>query len=321
MHEIDDNQWDQQLETLGGHLYQSSLWKKFQQAQGRKTLQDSGDGWNWLGAIRHSAAKLNYLYLAYGPTIKNQTAFRAALESAQAAALEAKAAFVRIDPILDLPSEHLQSLGLTEVKEMQPRYRMILDLTPERDELWRNVSSSYRNYVNTAPKRGLRFEISDKAEDLPKFLKMQAITAKRQGIRMHPDSYYELLLNTFMPLRVCKLYFARTDDDYVASSICIDWNGTRYYIYAATDDELNRKARGAQALLWWLIEDAKKHELKAFDYGGVVPLDWEDHPWIGHTKFKASYGGKILRGAGTWDLPISKGKYRLYGIAKKLGKG
>ncbi|MBI2798016.1 peptidoglycan bridge formation glycyltransferase FemA/FemB family protein [Candidatus Saccharibacteria bacterium] len=321
MHEVDDKQWDEQLKQLGGHLYQSSLWKKFQQAQGRHTLQDFGHGWSWLGAVRTSAAKLNYLYLSYGPTLKDEAAFKASLESVKQAAEQAKVAFVRMDPILDMPETSLKQAGLTEVKEMQPRYRMILDLTPERDELWRNVSSSHRNYVNTAPKRGLRLEISNNPADLPKFLAQQAITAKRQGITMHPDSYYEALLNTLMPLGACKLYFARTDSDYVASSICIDWNGTRYYVYAATNDYLNRKVHAGPALLWWSVEDAKKHGLRAFDYGGVVPLDWEDHPWIGHTKFKARFGGEIVKGAGTWDMPISKGKYKLYGIAKKLGKG
>lgn len=320
MKKTSQQNWDQSLSQLDGHLYQSSLWLKFQQAQGREVFQDQGDGWLWMGAIRKSALKISYLYVAYGPTARDEAALKKSLASIKHHAEAAGVVFVRIDIIKNFSSSKLKAMGLVPRPDMQPKYRMVLDIDKSADELWMGVSQSARSYINSAKKRGIEFEISENPADLNIFLKMQAITAQRQGIRNHPDSYYEHLLSALIPTGACKLYFARTKDQYIASALCIDWGKTRYYAYAATDDELNRTTRGATVLLWWLIENAKTTGLKRFDYGGVVPLDWDSHPWIGHTRFKSRFGGEIIEGSGTWDLPINKPKYSFYRLAKRFNK-
>lgn len=313
------NDWDRNLEKLNGHLFQSSIWEQFQKAQGRDTFTDNGDGWSWMGAVRKSSG-IKYLYLAYGPNLETESKLAEALDSIESKARELKVDFVRMDFPVDIVEKTLKEHGLKHVSDMQATYHMVLNLEPSVEDLWSNVASRTRTYVNTAPKRNLSFVISENPSDLAKFLKIQAMTAKRQGISMYPKSYYESLINTMMPLGSCKLYFAKTSSDTIAGALCVDWEGTRYYLFAATNDQLNRKAHGAQALMWWLIEDAKKQGLEAFDYGGVVPLDWEHHPWIGHTRFKKNYGGEIIKGGGTWDLPINKIKYHLYTIVKKVKK-
>lgn len=314
-----NNSWDADLEKMHGHLFQSSLWREFQKAQGRDTFTESGAGWSWMGAIRSSSG-IKYLYLAYGPTMDSESRLGHALDSVSKRARELRVDFVRMDIPLDIASAKLKNSGLKHVTDMQATYHMVLDLTPSKEDLWKEVASRTRTYVNTAPKRNLSFEISNNPNDLNDFLKVQAMTAKRQGINMYPRSYYEALIETLMPKGNCNLYFAKTPDDVIAGALCVDWGGTRYYLFAATNDELNRKAHGAQALMWWLIEDAKQRGLTAFDYGGVVPLDWEHHPWIGHTRFKKNYGGEIIKGGGTWDMPINKIKYHLYTLAKKVKK-
>lgn len=320
MNKSENNTWDESLEKLGGHLFQSSLWEEFQKAQGRETHADNGKGWSWMGAIRKTAGNISYLYIAYGPTIQDKSKLKDSIESIRQAAEKLKVDFVRMDFPLDIDEKTLTGNGLKHVSDMQATYHMVLDLKPSEEELWSNVASRTRTYVNTAPKRNLSFEISENPKDLGDFLKIQEMTAKRQGINMYHESYYKALIDTLMPTGKCKLYFARTPEDTIAGALCVDWGGTRYYLFAATNDELNRKAHGAQALMWWLIDDAKKNGLEAFDYGGVVPLDWEHHPWIGHTKFKKNYGGEIIKGGGTWDMPINSIKYRLYSFIKKVKK-
>jgi lipid II:glycine glycyltransferase (peptidoglycan interpeptide bridge formation enzyme) len=314
-----NNTWDEALEKMHGHLFQSNLWADFQKAQGRETYTDTGTGWSWMGAVR-KASGIKYLYLAYGPNLESESKLADALGSIENKARELKVDFARMDFPTDISSTKLENSGLKHVSDMQATYHMVLDLTPSKEDLWKEVASRTKTYVNTAPKRNLSFEISDNPESLGEFLKIQAMTAKRQGISMYPESYYRALVNTLMPTGHCKIYFAKTPEDVIAGALCVDWGDTRYYLFAATNDELNRKAHGAQALMWWLIEDAKQQGLRAFDYGGVVPLDWDHHPWIGHTRFKKNYGGEIIKGGGTWDMPINKNKYRLYNLVKRVKK-
>ncbi len=320
MYNDNDTGWDKMIYGLKGHLFQSSLWKSFQNAQGRDTIQDSGDGWAWLGTLRKSSARLNYLYIAYGPCVTGDKAFQKALDCIIGQATSKGVAFIRMDLVGSITPGAIRQARLIATTDFQPSHQMVLNLKPSLDELWSNVSGSQRNLVNTAPKKGLEFMISSQPADLARFLAMQADTTKRQGIAAHPDSYYQALLDSLGPSGACKIYFAKHQEGYVAGSICVDWQGIRYYLLAATDHHLNTKYQGASALLWWLIKDAKEQGNACFNYGGVVPLDWEHHPWIGHTKFKHRFGGEIIETLGTWDLPLKKGQYQLYKLAKGLKK-
>jgi hypothetical protein len=315
--------WDQHLIQLGGHLYQSQSWAQFQHMQGRSVLHAIGDDWSWMAALRRTRGGLSYLYAPYGPTV--QAGHLAdAVNSLISGGRTAGADFIRFEPLgpgaadTSATVATLHHLGGRLVSDMQPRYRLVLDITPDEATLRTAISSSNRNLINTAPARGLKLRISSDPADLSEFLAMQRQTAARQRITMHPDTYYHQLAKTLLPTGTAHLYFADHEDGPVASAICIDFAGTRYYVYAATYPELNRELKAAVALLWWMILDAKTHGLSTFDYGGVAPADQPDHPWAGHTRFKKSIGGQTISSAGTWEIPLNAAKYHLYRLARKV---
>lgn len=196
---------------------------------------------------------------------------------------------------------------------------MRLDISKPETELRKNIYSSNRNLINQAGARGLRLEISQKLTDLPRFINQQKSTALRIGLTLHPDSYYKQLAESLMSAGVASFYFAVHADGDVASAMCYDFGGVRYYAHAGTNDELNRKHKGAVALLWWLISDAKSKGNHTFDFGGVAPEDQPNHPWAGHTRFKKSIGGgEIIKLSGTWDYPLRPTKYKFYQAVKKF---
>jgi lipid II:glycine glycyltransferase (peptidoglycan interpeptide bridge formation enzyme) len=317
--------WDKRLAKLGGHAFQSSLWAEFQNAQNRQVLMDEGQEgesrWQWTAAIRHGRLGFNYLYAAYGPTVNDGKSLRAALKSLREMGKTHNADFVRFEPMgrASIEPSDLRKLGARPVADMQPPHRMVLDLTRSEVEIRHAMKPSNRNLVNTAAKRGLSFVISDDPADTADFLAMQHATAKRGGWKPQADSYYYQLTKSLLPTGQAKLYFVERDGERIASAFCVDFGGTRYYIYAGTHPEQNSKYKAAIALLWWLIMDAQTKGLKAFDYGGVAPDGAPaNHPWTGHTKFKKSIGGETVSSVGTWDIPLKSSKYMLYTLLKKV---
>lgn len=313
---LPDPEWDDQLAKLGGHVYQSSLWARFQQAQGREVLYEAGNGWSWLGALRHGRGGITYLYAAYGPTVQGQ--LEPAVTSLAAAGRAHRADFVRIEPLGAASEADLASLGARHTRDVQPRYRLMLDITPDEAQLRRAISSSNRNLINTATARGLSFEISSDPARVTEYLAMQRETAAHGGFKPHPDTYYHHLVKSLLPTGAARLYFANYQGKPVASAICVDFAKTRYYLYAATYPALNRELKAAVALLWWMILDAKAGGLSRFDYGGVAPDNQPNHPWAGHTRFKKSLGGEVVASVGTWDLPLKPVKYHLYHAARQV---
>lgn len=317
--------WDARLAKLGGHAFQSSLWAEFQNAQNRQVLMDEGQegesGWQWTAAIRHGRLGFNYLYAAYGPTVSDTKSLRAALKSLREAGKIRNADFVRFEPMgnVEIKEADLRKLGARPVADMQPQHRMVLDLTQSEADIRHNMSPSNRNLINTAAKRGLKFVISDDPKDTADFLAMQHATAQRGGWKPQADDYYYQLTKSLLPTDQAKLYFVEHEGKRVASAFCVDFGGTRYYVYAGTFPEQNNKYKAAIALLWWLIMDAQAKGLKAFDYGGVAPEGAPaTHPWAGHTKFKKSIGGEIVNSVGTWDIPLKSGKYAVYTALKRF---
>jgi len=317
--------WDKRLAKLGGHAFQSSLWAEFQNAQSRQVLMDEGQegegGWQWAAAIRHGRLGFNYLYAAYGPTVSDLKSLRAALKSLRAAGKTHNTDFVRFEPMgkVEIKAADLRKLGARPVADMQPPHRMVLNLKQSEVDIRHAMSPSNRNLINTAAKRGLKFVISEDPKDTADFLAMQHATAQRGGWKPQANNYYYQMTKSLLPTGQAKLYFVEHEGERIASAFCVDFEGTRYYIYAGTFPEQNNKLKAAIALLWWLIMDAQAKGLKAFDYGGVAPEGAPaSHPWAGHTKFKKSIGGDTVSSVGTWDLPLKSGKYKFYTLLKKV---
>ncbi len=305
------------MARLGGHLYQSRAWGQFQAAQGRAVWTEAAADWSWLAALRRGRGGITYLYAAYGPTVR-QSGLADALASLAAAGRAAGADFVRLEPMGQVEADQLIAAGARPVADVQPRYRLVLDITASEADLRHNISSSNRNLINTAEKRGLSFVISQDPAQMADYLAMQRETAARDAFRPQSDQYYDHLAQSLLPSGAAKLYFVYYEGQPVASAICADFAGTRYYVYAATYPQQNRQLKAAIALLWWMIMDAKAQGLTHFDYGGIAPDDQPNHAWVGHTKFKRSIGGETVATIGTWDLPLKAGKYRLYQLARKV---
>lgn len=309
--DLPDKSWGKTQTAVGAHFLQTAPWAAFQQAQGKRLFYANDTGWSWLAIVEKGRFGTR-LYCPYGPTVSSLAALRQALTVLAACAKQQHVDYVRIEPQGKLTERQLESLGLVRAhRNIQPHLTWIKDLAQPEAALLAEMTATNRNLHRTAEKKGLSFEISTNPDDTTIFLKLMHEVAQRNGITIHPDSYFELMTKTLMPLGACKLYVAKHEGSPVAASLVLDSPTTRYYAHAAAKFEA-RKLHPGTPLVSHMIFDAKAAGLKSFDFYGIAPPDQPNHRWAGFTRFKQSFGGTTHDMHGTWELPIKKLSYRFY---------
>lgn len=301
---------------LGGNMLQSRVWAEVQEAMGRTAVWDQGEGWAWCGAVRISRG-LRYLMCSYGPLAVDAAAMKRALQSLCAAGRELGADFVRVEPQLMAAAE-LKGLDAIQIADWQPRHTQIIDLKLDEAELRSGLASGHRNRINGAERRGISVRSSQDDQDLKLFLQMIHDTAKRSKAAFFPDSYYLQLWKVLKQEHAATLYIAEAEGEPVASAMMYDWGGIRIYAHAGAFQEPNRKLKASVVLVWRAAMDAKATGMGSFDLWGVAGSDDPKHPWAGLTAFKKGFGGNTVEYAGTWDIPLKKAKYRVYGLYRRV---
>lgn len=312
---IPQEDWDEKLIKLNGHFLQSRAWASFQTALGKDVFYCTGEDWLWL-AISQRAKFLKYLYIPYGPTVASEKGLDEALESIKKFARENKYDFIRFEPNGSF-NQSVLAQKYTPSKEVQPETTSVLNLIPDKEDLLANCDTGHRSRIRHAGEKNIAVAESTSDKDIDDYLEMHHQTISRAGIKSFGDSYYRTLINVLGKSNNAKLYFATIDNKKIASAIVFDFNDTRYYAFAAADQELNRQTHCAVVLLWQLIVDAKDEGRKNFDFWGVAPEGAINHPWSGLSSFKRGFGGTDKKYSGTWDLAINTAKYRMYSLLKR----
>ena len=305
-------------------ILQTTDWDSFQKSLGETTFFEKTNDFQFL-AIKKQTPLGTYLYLPYGPYIKQKTAAKTAYKAVLALAKRENAFFIRIEPQSAKNASYW--LGQPIVKKSQdlsPAHTLILDLSPEKDAIIAGMKQNNRNLFRNYAKKGLKIRTSKSEDALKTLIKLQKPVASRQHIIPPDFDYLEKLLNQ----PYAKLYLVdytpvdqpQAKPQTIAASLVADHAGTRYYLQAAADDHF-RKLSAGTVLVAQMIADAKDAGLKAFDFWGISPEDASpNHPWYGFTKFKKSFGGTPVEYAGTYDLILKPAKYRAYKLLRKANR-
>ena len=321
---VADAEWDFALRRMGGHFLQSTLWQRVQTALGHDVIWARDEQWMWAGAIRAGHFP-RYVYLPHGPSAVSTGAMAEALASAVEAARARSLDFVRAEPAGAPALPALTAAGAHPSRSIQPRWTWVLDLTPDEATLRRGLSAGHRGAINAASRRGLTFRASADPDDIEVFLSLQERTAAAGRFRGQAQSYHRAVAATLMPERAAALYIAEAAGEPVATALCFDFAGTRYYAHATSDPESGRKLQAAAPLVWRMILDAREAGARRFDFWGVSPPSPASaaavathHPWDGFSQFKRSFGGEAVERAGTWDLGVRSLRHSLYRAAARL---
>lgn len=285
--------------------------------------------------------------------VKVVGAMKAALDSLVKLAREQKALFIRVEPTVAMSAEEMRKLGLKKSHDLDPAHTWVLDLTQSKDDIMAGIEKRKLRHWRTCGNKGITLRKTQNPEQitvLTDFL-------KKLGERDHFNPQDEAHLKRQLEAGFATLYIAEVEDKPdadsekaeaeagggadgekaeageiragglgngpkkvpIAAALIYDYDGVRYYAHAATDEE-HRKLMAGTIILIQMIMDAKDEGAKVFDFWGITTSEDPKHPWYGFTQYKKSFGGRQVDYAGTWDLPVSKMKYRLYGMMRKINR-
>jgi hypothetical protein len=355
---LPDIEWDRELFAGGGHVMQSRPWMAVQQALGDRVVHQSGVGWRWAGvhhrrrgvnylylpygpaledparlgdaldAIRAAGRSLSVDFVRVEPdlVVASAAIAAAAAEPGDAAGRVADPAVARTGVATDRrlavvaaeTEAALAARGAVRVRSVQPQHTLVLDLHRSEEELRGEMLSGRRRSINAATRKGISIQRTREAVEVEEFIRLIHRTGERNRFDPHADEYYQTVCTTLFGLGAASLYLAKAGGESVAGVIAFESATTGYYAHAADDPERSRQIVAAAPLAWQIVRDCRAEGRTAFDFWGVIPDDSADHPWAGFSRFKKTFGGRMITRPGTFDLPLRPLRYRAYRAAREM---
>jgi len=204
--------------------------------------------------------------------------------------------------------------------DIQPPCTVLVDLTPEEENILGKMKSKTRYNIRLAERKGVEV-VSGTIEDLPLWYEMYRETSERDRIAIHSYEYYHRLFslgqtyNSRTPEII--LLLAKIEGDIVAGNILALYGTQGVYLYGASRS-VKRNYMPTYALQWFGMKLAKEKGCSEFDLFGIPPDPSPKHPMHGLYRFKTGFGGRIIRRTGSWDYPIRPLVYRIVTAAEKI---
>ena len=306
------------MTKLNQHFLQTQAWADFQEAEGNKVFHEKGENFEYF-AILKSTSLGKYLFLPYGPALADKKSFKSALKSLKNLAKEQNAIFIRVEPTVFFKNDEMKKLGFKKAHHIEPEHSWFIDLTQSEEDILGAMESRKVRYYRNYAKKGMSIRTTHDPEEIKILYKLYTEVAANDNFQTFDEKY----LKNQMKFPFSTLYVVDLDEDGkkvpIAAALMYDKDDTCYYAHTGADYE-HRKYNAGIILLIKMILDAKANGRKFFDFWGVTTSEDPKHPWYGFSKFKMSFGGKLLTFTGTYDLPINKSKYRLYSLLRPINK-
>lgn len=305
--------------SRSGAFLQSWEWGNVLEAEGVRVLREGRDGDHALRAQALSALMRlpigqSYVYIPRGPIGTTPKAEAWMLERLLGAAktLNQRPIFFRVDAARPLLST---LYSLRTIPDIQPSTTLITDLTLDTNALLAAMHHKTRYNIRLAQKRGVMVE----AGSLDAMASLTGATAKRHGITLHERRHFEAMLEHLHGENDAPRAFvmqAVHEGDVLASALCVDFGTTRTYVHGASSDT-KKSLMAPYALHGYLMQDAKRHGMTAYDWWGIAPEGDPHHRLAGVTRFKRGFGGEVVEFPRTQDVVLRPWLYRAYRLMRK----
>lgn len=195
----------------------------------------------------------------------------------------------------------------------QPQFTYEVPLAGRtEDDLLRGMNQLWRRNLKKADREGVEVTVGT---DLKAFHDLYVHTAERDRFTPRPLPYFETMVAAMSaedPERI-RLYLAHHRGDLVAAAILVRVGAHAWYTYGASSTE-KREVRGSNACQWAMLRDCLAAGCDVYDLRGVTATLDADDPHVGLIRFKAGTGGRAVRYAGEWDLPLRPMLYRAFDL-------
>jgi len=287
------------------------------------------------------------MYVPKGPLLRDwgeQSLRTRVLDDLQELAGARGGIFIKIDPDVRLgrgipgdSKEREDPLGGEIVSELDDRnwrfsedqiqYRntVMIDLSPDEEEILMDMKQKTRYNVRLAGRRGVEVRVADKG-DLGLLYQMYAETALRDGFAIRDEGYYRTVWGVFMEnlsrgdgeqdtdnrhFPVAEGLIAEVEGAPVAGLLLFYFGDRAWYLYGMSRD-VHRKKMPNYLLQWEAIRRAKQTGCRIYDLWGAPETFVESDPMWGVYRFKEGLGGKVVRHIGAWDFPVRPLVYKMY---------
>lgn len=303
---------------MTGSFLQSSIWERFQQATGKRTVRADGT------LLIEGTTPLGSYWYAPRPVLT--AASVDVLRNAAAGAM-----FVRVDPG-SMPDD-VDRWQLVPAEPTQPQDSLILTLQPP-DQLLATFHEKTRYNIRLAERKGVTVTESSApdSKELAAFLALSTGTSERQDFHYHDDQYYRALIATL----------GQPNEEQITASVLTAWQGetsptggqaplaaliaiwtpeTAIYLHGASSYE-HRALMGPHLVQFTAMQRALAQGCRRYDFWGIAPDDApQTHPWAGVTRFKLGFGGERVHYPDSCAIVLKPMQYRLYTLLRRIRRG
>lgn len=327
------------MENISRRFQQTDFWVNFKCNHGWKCVKEEGI------SVLYRTFRLGFLnfslaYIPLAPEKDGNDEISAYLKKVADFSKKIKSKLpkntlcARFDFPLDFPDVQTRDENVAEIKkiakenkiqiiknkvDVQPPDSTFLGLTKSEDEILSSMKSKWRYNVRYAAKHGVQVRaVTSRDEnfekDLNSFYELYKTTAQRDGIGLHPLSYYKDLMERSDDSSKITLYIASHEGDDLAAIVTLFNKDEAIYLYGCSGNE-KRNLMPAYLVQWTAICDAQKFGSKIYDFYGIPPTGDEKHPMHGLYLFKTGFGGPEVHRPGSFDIPFT-GMYKFFTMAE-----
>jgi peptidoglycan pentaglycine glycine transferase (the first glycine) len=202
---------------------------------------------------------------------------------------------------------------------IQPRRTLLVDLTPDEEDVLAAMKSKTRYNIRLAARKGVTVR-QGSATDVETFNQLMSVTGARNRFGVHGAAYYRAAFDLFAPHDQVALFLAEYQGEPLAGLMAFALGRTAWYFYGASSDT-HRNLMAPYAIQWAAMHWAKARGCTTYDLWGVPDEDEETldtqfterHEGLwGVYRFKRGFGGRLTRTVGAWDRVYHPVRYRLY---------
>ncbi len=294
------------------------------------------DGNTCIAAIAIMARQLpglgcSLLSASRGPIVdwKDQVAWSALMQATRDAAAATRAIFLRVSPgvlreEIDL-HEALVQRGFIQLPDdwttwNAPRILMTAPLDGNEQELRQRLRKRFREYISSAPRRGLSVRLASSERDVCAFQASLVMMGKEKGYPVREVNYFEALWQNYLSSGQGALLLAEREGAFVAGLLGVRFGRKAYMLHTSVSGcgDSGRLHQGP-LLYWEFIRWAKEAGCETINFGGsgtnFPPL--KEDPGYGIYHFKLGFGSSLEYMIGYYDLVFKPRLYRAFRFAEQ----
>lgn len=316
--------WDRFVESdPRGHLLQTWAWGELKGAFGwypwRVAVEQDGALIAGAQVLYRRLGPLSLAYVPKGPVLLTQEEAAISLlwRGIRAHARRFNAIALKVEPEWrdEDAGAHawLRAHGFhPSANTIQPRRTVIVDLTPDEEEILGRMKPKWRYNIRLSFRKGVEVK-SKGAEALGIFYELMRITGERDGFAIHSRAYYEKAFALFAPMGRVNLLVAYYEEQPLAALMPFAFNKQAWYMYGASSNA-HRERMPNHQLQWCAMRWAKEQGCTQYDLWGIADVDPQapTADLEGLQRFKEGFGGEVVRYVGAYDQPYYPLLHRVF---------